>query len=285
MEKKRAHLRDLFQTGKLVTVDFTVDDELFEAEIWMRKPLPAQQEEALNKSRGQQVRRKRLLKDPASDEYLTLAGDVESIDSRDELLDAILIYDKAKLNQIAFNEVLYDPNFAPTNNTGELVYGAEGQAYLELLEAVGNRVDEIMRFNEELEDADSELEISLIDDEELVALRAQEQEFNDAVKARFDELEAQKRAEYKGVKIGSLRTTLAKKIIEGDVNMHWYAEYQKWMLFHACRDPEDHKKSYFRSPEDLAALPGSLLMRLQAELDHLDQGQEAIKNSLSPQLS
>lgn len=284
-KKKTARLQDLFKTGKEVTLDFEVDDESFEVKMWMRKPLPAQAEEALTRSRGQQVRRKRLYQDKDSDEYLTLVGDVETIETRDEVIDRILMFDHAKLRQTAYNEVLYNPENSPHDEEGKLIFGEAGQYYLELLDGIGNRMDEIRIFNEGLEEEDEGLSILFEDDEELRKLREKEDIFENAVTDRVEDLTTGKKAEFKGVKLALLHQELTKRLIEGDSNMHWYAEYQKWMLYHSCRVLDDHKKSYFRSPEELAALPGSVLMRLQTELDEFESGQEAVKNSLSLQLS
>jgi len=284
-DKKPARLQDLFQTGKEVTLDFEIDDETFEVKMWMRKPLPAQAEEALTRSRGQQVRRKRIYQDKDSDEYLTLVGDVETIETRDEVMDRILMFDHAKLRQTAYNEVLYNPENSPHDDEGKLIFGEAGQYYLDLLDGIGNRMDEIRTFNEGLEEEDEALELTFKDDEELVKLRKQEDIFENAVTDRIEELTKVNRAEFKGVKLAGLQKELVKRLIEGDSNMHWYAEYQKWMLYHSCRALDDHKRSYFRSPDELAALPGSVLMLLQTELDQFESGQEAIKNSLSLQLS
>ena len=284
-KKKTARLQDLFKTGKEVTLDFEVDDESFEVKMWMRKPLPQQAEEALTRSRGQQVRRKRLYQDKDSDEYLTLVGDVETIETRDEVIDRILMFDHAKVRQTAYNEVLYNPDNSPHDEDGKLIFGEAGQYYLDLLDGIGNRMDEIRIFNEGLEDEDEELVILFEDDEELRKLREKEDIFENAVTARVEDLTAANRAAFKGVKLAGLYKELIKRLIEGDSNMHWYAEYQKWMLFHSCRVLDDHKKSYFRNPEELAALPGSVLMMLQTELDLFESGQDAIKNLPSLQLS
>lgn len=282
---KRAHLRDLFITGKEVSIQFVKDDEEFEAVVWVQKPLVSQQEDALQKSRGEQFRRRRTLQDRNSDEYLALAGDVDTLETAGEVIDRLVLFETSHLRQQAYNEILYDPSISPRDEEGELIYGEEGQLYMDLLDSISARLEEVSTFNANLAEEDTHLRISPMTDEELVKLRELEKNFEDLVEDRLNDLMAAEKTSYKGVTLKNLREKLVRKLIENESTMHWYANYQKRMLFYACRDPEDHTKFYFRHLDDIDVLPGVILIRLQAELDQLSSGQEALKNSLSLQYS
>jgi hypothetical protein len=285
MVKKQAHLSDLLKTGKEVVFDAEIDGDEVEVKLWMRKPVSAQHDEAVAKARGALARRKAVYRDKDSDEYVALYEDIESFESKDDLLERIIQFEDNNLRNQAYNEVLYDEDHAPRDEDGELIWGEQGEEYLQLLNAMTERMTEITEYNKTLEVEDSNLAKSFDEDEELQKLEAQRQTFEDAVQARYEVLAEAKRAELKGLTLKALQKDLTARYVDLDANVSWHDTYQKWMLFFTCRMPEDHSKRYFKGIDEIDYLPAFIQQTLINEMDELDQGIDNTKNLLSLQRS
>lgn len=285
MAKKQAHLSDLLKTGKEVVFDAEIDGDEVEIKLWMRKPVSAQHEEAVAKARGALARRKAVYRDKNSDEHIALQEDLEQYTSKDELVEQILRFEENQLRSQAYNEVLYDEAHSPRNEDGELIWGDQGAEYLELLNAMTQRMGEIQEYNDSLEEGDLNLAKSFDEDEELIRMEEQRQSFDDAVNTRFEMLLEAKRAEFKQQTIATLQKDLTSRYIDLDSNLSWHDTYQKWMLFFTCRMPEDHGKRYFNDIDQIDYLPPFVQQVLISEMDDLDQGIDSTKNLLSLQRS
>lgn len=283
---KEMRLQDLFKTGEEVRFELEYEGEPVEILIWLRKPTAGQQEEALAKARGKQARRKLTFRDKDSDEFLAMQSDVESYESISELKDQLLRFESQQLRTQAFNEVLHDENFAPKDEDGENLWGEDNALYLDLLIAIQQRMEEIQQFNKDLvEGDDDELVIKFEEDEALVKLQKDRDEFETHVTDRYDDLNSEKMKSYDGKKSVDLRKLLLKKLIEADTSLIWYEEYRVRMLYFACRSPEDKTKPYFSNPRELLEIPPAILTYLENALDELDRPGEALKNLPSPLLS
>jgi hypothetical protein len=285
MVKKQAHLSDLLKTGKEVVFDAEIDGDEVEIKLWMRKPVSAQHDEAVAKARGALARRKAAYRDKDSDEFVALQEDLDQFDSKDELVEQLLRFEESSLKNQAYNEVLYDEDHAPRDEDGELLWGEQGEEYLQLLNAMAQRMGEIQEYNKSLGEQDSNLAKSFDDDEELVRMDEQRKSFDDAVEARFEELAEVKRLEFKEKTIAVLQKDLKSRYIDLDGNLSWHDTYQKWMLFFTCRLPEDHSKRYFQNIDEIDYLPPFIQQTLINEMDELDQGIDNTKNLLSLQRS
>lgn len=282
MAKKQAHLQDLFRTGKELKFAVTIDGEESEVSIWVRKPSASQADTAINKARGRQARRRMEYKDHEGDMYLALQDQMEAIESADDLKEHLVQFENQRIRSQAYNDVLYDPKYMPKDENGELVFGEDNSEYLDLLNAIQDRMEEIIKWNDSLSDEDQHLEKRFEDDEELVKLEKQRDVFEDAVDARAEDLKETFLAQYADTRTGELRKILMKRLIESETQISWYEEYRKWMLYYACRMPDDHSKHYFDSPDDIMQLPTAVLSRLEAALNDLEQRGDDLKNSLSP---
>ena len=281
-ERKQMHLQDLFRTGKEVRFELDFEDDPVEIVIWMRKPTAGQQDEALNKARGKQARRKKAYRDKESDEYVSLLSDVESMEDVDELKTQIIRFDEAQLRAQAFNEVLHNEKYAPKDENGELLWGENNTGYLDLLTAIQQRMEEIQRFNSELEEEDQALRIEFETDEELVALQEDRDAFENHVTTRYEDLRQIELDKLKGQKGIQLRNQLLKKMIEAESSLVWYEEYRSWMLYFSCRKPEDKTKPYFDDPAQLMDMPTGVIIYLEDQLNDLDKSGPALKNLPSP---
>lgn len=275
---KRPHLKDLFRTGKLISIAGTLEDgTAAESEIWIQKPQAWQNDEASTMARAKQARRRAKFRNPEADEYQVFSGNVDEL-SKEEVLVELLRIENQKLHQQAYQEVLHD-----SDNPDKPKWGEGGQDYVDLLEAVQQRYNEIREHNAGIDD--TELGIKLETDEELIRLNAQMDEFQAEVKAKLDVLLRAQETSLKKLSVEVLRKKLLDKLIDMDVNLHYYQEYRMQMLFYACRDPDDHSQPYFEEIGEIWELPELVRSKLFAEYDAIDQGIDDLKNSLSPLLS
>lgn len=279
--QQRMRLQDLFKTGELVSLEFpnpeSPDDRL-QVELWIRRPTAEQQQEAMAKAQAKKARKRRALKEEGSDEHLALMEEVEELETRDELIDQIVRFQEQSLRAQATNEVLYRDDVGSD-------WGTDGSVYIELIDAVQQRWDEIVRHNEELDPKDYELRIDPQTDEELGKLNAEQERFDAEVQEKFAELLEAEKAKYRGVKIDELREKLASELIDAQSGLEWYAEYRQRLLFYSLRDPDNTKKLYFNSLEEMLSMPDFIQQRLFAEYDRIDRGVDEVKNLLSPRLS
>ncbi len=278
VERKQMHLQDLFKTGVEVRFELDFEDEPVEIVIWMRKPTAGQQDEAMNKARGIQARRKTVYRDKDSYEYLALVGDLEEFNTVGLLKEQIIKFEEQQLRSRAFNEVLHQKEFQPKDEDGKPKWGDDSTEYLDLLGAIQVRMEEISQFNSELEEGDESLKLTFDDDEELSGLQADRDEFENFVTERFEVLKADALKEFSGKKVVELRKILQKKLIETDTSLTWYEEYRKYMLYFSCRNPEDKTEPYFTAPEEVLIMPPNVISFLENQLEDLDSPGNALKN-------
>lgn len=278
--EKKPHLKELFKTGQMVSLDIRNPEdptETFPVEIWLRKPMSSFYEEAMVKARAKQARRKVLFKDKDSDEYVAISQRVKE-QTREELTDLLVRFEEQKYRTQAYNEVLY-------GEEGEEhpEWGHGGQRYVDLLAATRQRYEEILRHNQELsESEDAALFINLEEDEELKRLDAELKIFQDAVTELAEQYLAHERAKYDGVKVDTLREEAINKLIETEVNAVFYQEYRTLMLYYSCRYPEDHRRLYFDDPQEIWDMPDYVRVKLFDALDDLEVKADDLKNSPSP---
>lgn len=284
-ERRQMHLQDLFRTGVEIKFELEFEDEPVEILMWMRKPTAGHQDEAMNKARGIQARRKKMYRDKDSDEYLAMEGDVETFDDVKELREQLLVFEVQRLRSQAFNEVLHDENFIPKDDDGEPIWGEDNTAYLDLLLGINQRIEEISKWNDSLEEGEEELKKDILTDEELLGLQADRDKFEENVTARVETLEKEKLKEWVGKKIPELRKILLKKMIDTNTALTWFEEYRKYMLFFACRDYDNRSKTYFETPDEILGLPPAVLSYLESQLEDLDKPADALKNLPSLQSS
>jgi hypothetical protein len=266
----------LFKVGKVVTVTIPSDDEPLEFEIYLRKPTVAQQQEAREKARARQHRRKREFKDTESDAYMSLWEEIEAYEDKAATINALVQFTESDLRTRAYNDTLFDPEYGSD-------WGEHGETLVSALDAIQQRWDEIERHNDALGDEDADMRVIPGEDPELQELRTEQVKFEDEVQTRLDYLLDQEREKYKGRSLEALRKQLVKKSVDLEGDMAWYQEYRLQMLWNACRDNEDRKQRYFSHPDEVLELPQYVQTQLFNAFDALDRGDP--KNLASPLLS
>ena len=268
--KRRAHLSDLFRAGKELTV---TDNNDVEYVLWLQRPSATQQEEARESANVRALRLKMQYKERDGDRYLVLHETMEEMTDHEELLDTRTKYNEGDIRNKAFNEVLYNEDHGEDWDT-------DGR-YLALLGALSDRWEEINRYNEEMEAADSEDRILPEEDDSLQELLEQQQKFSDQVNTRVDELIEAEKQKHVNKPDAQLRNEIVKESIDVESRVFWYETHQIKMLYYACRRTEDHDKFYFDSADDVLNLPTHIRQDLYTAYDDLERGSEEVKNSLS----
>lgn len=268
-KKGRAHLSQLFKVGIEVLVTATEGDEF---PLWVQRPTAVQQDQAREAANARMIRIKQQYEKKEGDRYLTLKQTMSEIETLDDLLDMRVQYKAAEIRDKAFNEVLY----------GDV--GTDWQLenkYLGIITAITDRWDEVNRYNEQMEEAESEERILPDEDEQLVALLEEQAGFQKEVQDRIDEMMIVERAVHQNKPLEQLRNEVVKDSIDTEARLYWYETYQIRMLYYATRDLDDHEKFYFETPEDVLELPTYIRQELFQSYEELERGSEELKNSLS----
>jgi len=268
--KGRPHLSDLFKVGTEIVITDSDGDQY---PLWVQRPTSVQQDEAREAANGRMIRLKQQYESKEGDRYLTLKQTMEEVDDLESLLEMRIAYKGSALREQAFNEVLYGED-----------HGTDWQLdnrYLSILNAVSDRWEEISRYNEEMEKAESEDRILPEKDEQLVDLLAQQQVFSDEVQVRIDVLSKEEENLHKNKPLAQLRNEVVKESIDTEARLYWYETYQIRMLYYATRELDDHDIFYFEKAEDVLELPSYIRQELYTAYEELERGSEEVKNSLS----
>jgi hypothetical protein len=271
------HLSDVFRSGLDVEVqapNYEDPNNPLIYTIWMQRPAAHQHEEAMNKARAKQARIRRQYTDKESDEYVSMWLQVADFEELDDLVESLLAFSENDHRQKAYNEILFSKEVGSD-------WGPGGSRYLDLLGAVADRMDWILKHNEELAEEDDHLRVWPENDEELLALQAEADTFEKEVEVRMAEMKEAAIAELKTHSTEALRKRLFKKMVDTEAGLAWLQEYRTLMVFYACRYSDDHRRLYFKSPESLWELPDSVRSQLFNAWQDLDAGTDDIKNSLS----
>jgi hypothetical protein len=285
MVEKQAHLSDLFKTGQQVTFKGEHDGKEIEVSVYLRKPVSSQHEQAVSKARAAAARVKAKYRDKESDEYVSLIDELAPLDTKDLLIEQIMKFEDGTLRSQAYNEVLYDENFAAKDEDGKMVWGEQGEEYIELLSAMTDRMAELQASNAKLAEEDADLAIKFEDDDELMKMEESRAVFDGGVDVRIEALTNEKLKEFTPKRFVDLHKLLMKKLIDLDSTMIWHETYRKWMLFYTCKMPDDRTKRYFKDFDQIDLLPTHITQDLYDKLDQIDVDIDDVKNSLSLQPS
>jgi hypothetical protein len=279
--KRPPHLKDLFKTGEMIEIPVLNPEDPedpIKVQIWLRKPTSSQHEEAMNKGRAAQARRRSQYRDKDSDLYVSLQEEIDSYTTKEDVVERLLTFEESKRRNQAYHETLY---VETDDDEEEPRWGKEGSIYIDLLTALRERYEEIQRHNAEITPDQEHLKIKLETDEEILRLNAEEEEFQGEVESRVTALYEREKALLMGKPSAELRETCIKRMMELDLSMIFYQEYKSNLLFHACRLPDQKDRYYWDSPADLWDQPQYVQMAIINAMDELEMGVDELKNSLS----
>ena len=273
------HLKDLFKVGQDVTLevfDPSNPETPIQIPLYFRKPTVGVMDEIMAKARAKQARARRALLDPDNDDHIAIVEEINQM-GHDELVDSIVSFEESNLRRQANSEILYG-----VDDQGSHRWGKDGQEYLDLLEAVQQRREEIISHNESLGEGEQSLKIDIAQDEEYVKLTEELARFDRQVDEMFERLMEEEKTKHRQKTVETLRKELIKRMVDTKSALAFWQEYRVLTLFHATRMPDDHTKLYFESPDDILDLPDHVRSSLFALYDDFEQDVGDVKNSPSP---
>lgn len=267
-DKPAPHLRDLFLKGQEYEFKSPPATGL---RVWVQRPSSIQQDLAARAARTKRTRRRAELLNKDSDERRALEMELADLDL-DGMLNELLGLKSAEFQRQALNEVLYSEEYGSD-------WGKEGEKYMDLLDALIQRSDELTA---QAGDGTPDFE----NDEEWKRLTGLQDQFQREVSERQVEIVDEARAEFAADKtLDEIRDLYIKRHVEADADGVWYMEYKHHMLYYSVRDLEEHSKLYFDSPAEVSDMPIEIQRELLDITEALSMEAEQLKNLLTPQPS
>lgn len=254
------NLADLYTLGKEVKIN---DDGGGEpVVVWMSKLRTFQAEKALKKANAARAIRFSITKDKESDDYLSIVSLSHDIDREQ------MVKDVAGKDLVAKYQAL------------EAQLGAEDEwakdDYLQgLKDAWTGREGPNLSFRW----AEDE------DDPEAKRVHDELEKFANELQKRYDSDEKIILDSYDSIPEDKLREQWVADRIEWDANDAWFREFKLQELFYSIRDPQDHKKYYFGSRDEIDELAQEVLLVLISEYNALAVDVQEGKDSPSIQSS
>lgn len=266
---RKPHLADLFNKGETITI---VDASDVEYEIFVRRPDPNQHQTALDAGNAKLASITVQYESRSGPRYDSIAAMVRAEPDKDVLIDQLVQYELSDVRQQAYHEVLY-------GDAGSVWDGEdEGRSYLDVLQGINARAEEIIRYNETIDEDDR---LDQETDEMMTSLLEAQTLFQSEVAVREGELMLDVRVKHQNKPVAQLQNELIKAGLEVEGKLYWYEEYQTKLLYYACREPDDVKQLYFDNPYDILELPQYIRALLYEAYERLELGSDELKNSLS----
>lgn len=250
------HLSQVFARGALVTIEF-IDYETGDTdsvEVWVSKLTAAEQSKATDAARTASVRRKHELR-----EDLQEAFDDELDIPTQELIDALMVFERQNIQREAYEEVLHNPDVGSN-------WSEDGFDLLGLNEALIARHKEIEAENEGV---DPKEQVQLNDDKEYKRLLNSQNKFFDEVDEVKQKKIDSKAHEFTVFSDAELREKLRDKMIDMEVQVTWYEQFRQHVVYHSIKYPDNRKRNYFQSVHDVEALPELIFDQLWDAYDEI----------------
>lgn len=259
------HLTELFTFGKEVKVEAVdASGNTVEFEVYMAKPTSSQHQNALWQARSAQAKRITVLQSTEGFDDLI---DAEIPTDESELDELCLALVREELHKQAYNDVLYSDEVGSD-------WSGEGFDLLALASALADRSREIVAHNE----ANPDDPINVEEDETLVALNAKNDLFWGEVDERFNELADMERRKNLAFGVTEKRERLRKAYLDLETQAAWIDAFRSHLLQAAVRFPDNKKKHYFSSAQEVADLPDYVTTQLWDAYTELAVMNDDLKN-------
>lgn len=245
---QRERLKRLYQIG----VDVPFEDDEGSFSVWLQKIVPAENKEAVAHSYKSRAKTLTLLKADPDDADLIAFTDALpdwGLDTREARVRFLITDDLQKAQKSIEEKIAYDSEWS------------ENDYLVTLQEAWNDGLKEKFALDPEHDEAKRVfVELKRYTEEVNKLVEIEEQELFDAMDENSDET--------------ILQRTI-KVLIEYQAGMDQTAEYHKWVIYFAARNPENHDERYFESREDLETYPPEIFSKLLEEyiLLALDQSE------------
>ena len=268
---KTPHLTELFVHGQDVTISVYANGQNYEVDVWMQRPSPVQRDKAQKKARARRASAKVGML--TGEDALSVEQEIEEMD-KDEIAESLVGFDVNEMGEQAQNEILYDEDFGSD-------WTPDGFDYFGLLEAHGSRMNELLEYNDALEEGQEEEIVDVGNDDELKNLMGVIDKFEKEKAERLESIKEAKTESYMRKKESELRKDFKKRWIDIEAGLAYYQEYRLWMLYYAIRTEDNHHEFYFKNSNDVLELPSTVQAQFFSAYEAIDMGVEDIKNWLS----
>lgn len=231
MAPKRRRLGDLYVVGKDVTINDNSGEEPLT--VWVQKLNPLHAETALRKAGAARSRYLATRKNKDSDEYRDALSDVLDYSERDTLIEVVARDDMYARRMAVEAEIGAEEEWSKNDYLQGLFdawQGSEGDPGLKDRYAADPEDEEAKRVFEEL------------------------QRYNAQVDKVMEGERAKIISDYSGWTDEKLIERAVERIIENRSLTVFLKELETNQIFFAVREPDDHKKIYFESLEEVASL-------------------------------
>lgn len=232
MGKQRRRLADLYVAGREVTID----DGHGGVTVWLQKLNSVDHD--LARRRGSAARARALLayRDPDSDEYRNMYSDVTDFGERATLVEYLIQEELYRIRQARESELAAAEEWSEDGR----------------LEGLRDAWEETLkdRYAADPEDAEAKRAFNEL------------KRFADEVDKQVDGEAVRLRRDYEEVADDDLRKQVAERFISTRADLLWVDEFRRSQLWLATRDPDDHKKHYFHSREEVDQLADQVFVAL-----------------------
>lgn len=229
---KKRRLSDLFQKGQLLQFD---DGDGDVVEVYLKKLSPIELETVLRNANSARARYVTALRDPSSKEYNEVyAASVDSLTDQTLCIEFLVDNDLVGRMMSIESELADEPEW-------------KDKGYLQGLYDA---------WNDGLSEKDPE------EDEEARRVKAELDRFQGLVEEAMETAREIQRKKYEMMPEEDLQKLALEKLLKARADSAWLNELRLSEVYVATRDPENHKRMYFDTREDLAELPGEVLRKL-----------------------
>lgn len=235
---KARRLADLYVVGKMVAIDDGQGDPV---EVWLQKLNPIDQEKAMRGANAARARFLAIRKDTDSDEYNSLYSQVYDVGDVDQLVEYLIAPELGKLAIARESELAEEDEWANDNYLQGLRDAWEGNDETPGLMEVYHRNPE---------------------DKEAAAVYAGLKKFMEQVEKSLEGERKALKKEYANRDIERLREDVLVQLIDVQADIEWMKEFRKAEVWLAVREPNDPKKRYFSTREEVDELSLEVQTRL-----------------------
>jgi hypothetical protein len=239
----KRRLEDLYIRGRQVTVDDGTGDPV---DVWIQKLNPLEHEKAIRKAGAAKARVLMAMRDHDSEEYQEAYSDVLDLGPKASLVEYLVADESAKVKEAKEAELSFADEWKKDN-------------YLQGL-------------RDAWEDADDPLKDRYArnpEDEEAHRVFLELKRFADQVEAEVaPELERLKR-DWADVSDEEAQDKTLERFVELRSGMAWLREFRRMEVFYSTRDPEDHRKYYFASRDQVDGLANEVFFQLSTACQEL----------------
>lgn len=258
-------LADLYVVGEEVRI---TDGEGDDVVLWIQKMSPVEHKRALTKGGAARARKLALTRDKDSDEFLAARSDIMDFANDEDMVDLAFRDEIMAKRVVVEAEMQADDVWAKDDYLEGLLAAWEGEeATVEQLEAAKEEGETIPRRSAGLKEAYHDPDHD--DHDEGLRVFDEIKRFNSAVEDRFAKERERIITDGRTLDRDELIDRATQKYLEQQASNAFLEEYQNWEMYLSVRRPEDHKKYYFATRDDLDFLEDATKAALTSHITRI----------------